>query len=149
MVGKMKSGKEVYDMKKITIIVALAGIGLAGVGCACRKVQRYGMVLGLKEEKIEQYKKLHAAVWPGVLKTIKDCNIRNYSIYLHEIEPGKHYLFAYFEYTGDDFKADMEKMAADPVTQKWWELCEPCQIPLTNRKQGEWWAGMEEVFHTD
>lgn len=147
--SKMKSGKEVYDMKKITIIVALAGISLAGVGCACRQVQRYGMVLGLKEEKIEQYKRLHAAVWPGVLKTIKDCNIRNYSIYLHEIEPGKHYLFAYFEYTGDDFKADMQKMAADPVTQKWWELCEPCQIPLENRKEGEWWASMEEVFHTD
>ena len=146
---RMKSGKEVYNMKKITIIVALAGIGLAGVGCARQKVQRYGMVLGLKEEKIDEYKKLHAAVWPGVLKTIKDCNIRNYSIYLHEIEPGKHYLFAYFEYTGDDFKADMEKMAADPVTQKWWELCEPCQIPLENRKEGEWWASMEEVFHTD
>jgi L-rhamnose mutarotase len=146
---RMKSGKEVYNMKKITIIVALAGIGLMSVGCACQKVQRYGMVLGLKEEKISEYKKLHAAVWPGVLKTIKDCNIRNYSIYLHEIEPGKHYLFAYFEYTGDDFKADMEKMAADPVTQKWWELCEPCQIPLENRKEGEWWASMEEVFHTD
>lgn len=146
---RMNSGKEVYNMKKITIIVALAGIGLAGVGCAHQKVQRYGMVLGLKEDKISEYKRLHAAVWLGVLRTIKDCNIRNYSIYLHEIEPGKHYLFAYFEYTGEDFKADMEKMAADPVTQKWWELCEPCQIPLENRKEGEWWASMEEVFHTD
>jgi len=136
-------------MKKFMLIVMLSGIALSGVGCIQQKVQRYGMVIGVREEKLAEYKELHAAVWPGVLKTIKECNIRNYSIYLHELEEGKYYLFGYFEYTGDDFKADMEKMAADPVTQKWWELCEPCQIPLSNRKEGEWWASMEEVFHLD
>jgi L-rhamnose mutarotase len=41
----------------------------------------------------------------------------------------------------------MEKMAADSVTQKWWSVCEPCQIPLKNRAEGEWWMTMEEVFH--
>jgi len=136
-------------MKKLILVVVLVTIGTVGMGCAQQGVQRYGMVLGLKAEKMDEYKSLHAAVWPGVLKTIKECNIRNYSIYLHEIESGKHYLFGYFEYTGEDFKADMAKMAADPVTQKWWELCEPCQIPLSNRKEGEWWTSMEEVFHTD
>jgi L-rhamnose mutarotase len=141
--------KEIRDMKKLILVVVLVTIGIVGIGCTQQDIQRYGMVLGLKAEKMDEYKRLHAAVWPGVLKTIKDCNIRNYSIYLHEIEPGKHYLFAYFEYTGDDFKADMAKMAADPVTQKWWELCEPCQILWPNRKEGEWWASMEEVFHTD
>ena len=113
------------------------------------KVQRYGMVIGLKPDKIEYYKKLHAAVWPGVLKQIKECHIRNYSIYLKEIEPGKFYLFSYFEYTGTDFQADMAKMAADPTTQRWWAECEPCQKPLTNRAEGEWWSLMEEVFHYD
>jgi len=112
-------------------------------------MKRYGMVIGLKPEKIEEYKKLHAEVWPGVLKTIRECNIRNYSIFLGELEEGKYYLFAYFEYVGDDFKADMQKMAADPVTQKWWKLTDPCQIPLPTRAEGEWWTNMEEVFHTD
>jgi L-rhamnose mutarotase len=36
-------------------------------------------------------------------------------------------LFAYFEYIGDDFAADMVKMAADPVTQDWWAIMEPMQ----------------------
>jgi L-rhamnose mutarotase len=58
-------------------------------------------------------------------------------------------LFSYFEYVGRDFSADMAKMAADPVTQQWWELCIPCQKPLADRKDGEWWASMEEVFHQD
>ncbi len=136
-------------MKKLALIITLAAFVSAGAGCAQQQAQRYGMVIGVREEKLDEYKKLHAAVWPGVLKTIKDCNIRNYSIYLHQLDDGKYYLFGYFEYFGEDFKADMAKMAADPVTQKWWELCEPCQIPLSNREEGQWWSNMEEVFHLD
>jgi L-rhamnose mutarotase len=110
---------------------------------------RYGSVIGLRAEKLEEYKKLHAAVWPSILKMITACNIRNYSIYLHKLDEGNYYLFSYFEYVGDDFKADMAKMAADPETKRWWTFCEPCQKPLANRKPGEWWATMEEVFHED
>src|SRR5438477_3914464 len=87
---------------------------------APKKVQRYGSVIGLRAEKIEEYKKLHAAVWPDVLRVIKECHIQNYSIYLRKLDDGNYYLFSYFEYTGDDFKADMAKMAADATTQKWW-----------------------------
>jgi L-rhamnose mutarotase len=112
-------------------------------------VQRYGMIIGLKPEKIAYYKELHAATWPGVLKMIRECNIRNYSIYLKEVEPGKFYLFSYFEYTGNDFEADMAKMAADPTTQKWWKETNPCQFPIATHGPKEWWSRMEEVFHTD
>ena len=107
-------------------------------------MKRYGMVIGIQPEKIEEYKELHAAVWPDVLKMINACNIRNYSIYLKD-----NFLFSYFEYVGEDFDADMAKMAADPTTQKWWDVCEPCQKPLGSRNEGEWWANMEEVFHLD
>lgn len=109
-------------------------------------MQRMGMVIGLKPEKIAEYKKLHADVWPGVLSKIKDCNISNYTIFLREPE---NLLFGYWEYRGDDFEADAAKMAADPETQRWWDVCMPCQAPLETRKQGEWWAMMEDVFHLD
>lgn len=113
------------------------------------KVQRFGMVIGIKPETIEYYKKLHAAVWPGVLKKIKECNIRNYSIYLKEVKKGKFYLFSYLEYTGHDYQADMAKMAADPTTQKWWKETDPCQIPIPTCGPREFWSSMEEVFHLD
>ncbi|HEU6447565.1 MAG TPA: L-rhamnose mutarotase [Verrucomicrobiae bacterium] len=113
----------------------------------CQK--RYGSIIGLREEKLAEYKKLHAAVWPGVLKTIRQCHIKNFSIYERQIEAGHHYLFSYFEYTGKNFSADMAKMAADPVTRKWWSVCMPCQQPLPDRAPQEWWANMEEVFHCD
>src|SRR5258708_3045311 len=112
-------------------------------------MNRYGMIIGLHPEKLEEYKRLHAAVWPDVLKMIRQCSIQTYSIYLRKLPDGHYYLFSYFEYTGHDFAADMAKMAADPTTQRWWSVCIPCQNPLPDRAQGEWWATMEEVFHMD
>ena len=92
---------------------------------------RYGMLTGLKAEQVERYKKLHAAVWPGVLKTIKECKIQNYSIFLKDTGRQQYFLFGYFEYTGDDYEADMAKMAADPTTQEW---CAPLQtVPAAAR----------------
>ncbi|WP_417248281.1 L-rhamnose mutarotase [Celeribacter sp.] len=109
-------------------------------------MQRHGQVIGVGAEAISEYKRLHADVWPQVLEMITACNIRNYSIFLKEPE---NLMFAYFEYVGEDFEADMAKMAADPVTQKWWDVCMPLQRPFDTRAEGEWWAEMEEVFHRD
>jgi L-rhamnose mutarotase len=112
-------------------------------------VQRYGSVIGLRSEKLDEYKRLHVAVWPEVARMIRACNIRNYSIFLRKLDDGSHYLFSYFEYVGSDFRSDMARMAADPDTQRWWKLTDPCQRPLANLRDGEWWAPMEEVFHQD
>lgn len=107
-------------------------------------MKRFGMIIGVKPEKLEEYKKLHADVWPEVLAMIQACNIRNYSIFYKD-----NMLYSYYEYIGNDYEKDMQQMAADPVTQEWWKLCDPCQQPVENRQEGEWWAAMEEVFHVD
>jgi L-rhamnose mutarotase len=107
-------------------------------------MKRYGKVIKVKPEKLDEYKRLHADAWPEVLKMIRECHIRNYSIYFKD-----GYLFSYYEYIGDDHDADMKKMAADSKTQEWWKHTDPCQEPLPTCKDGEWWAQMEEVFHTD
>lgn len=107
-------------------------------------MKRFGMVIGLRPEAEKAYREHHAAVWPEVLATIGHCNIRNYSIYLKD-----GMLYSYFEYHGTDYNADMAKMAADPATQRWWAIMNPMQEPVATRREGEWWAGMEEVFHLD
>ena len=112
------------------------------------KVTRIGQVIGLRPEKKDYYIELHANTWPTVLKRIRESNIRNYSIYLAELE-GKLYLFSYFEYVGDDFEGDMAKIAADPETQRWWKETDPCQIRLPGTPDGKWWMPIPEVFHTD
>ena len=43
-------------------------------------MKRYGMITGLRAEKLEEYKRLHATVWPDVLRRIKQSHIQNYSI---------------------------------------------------------------------
>lgn len=109
-------------------------------------MKRYGAVIGLKPEAIAEYKRVHAAVWPDVLKQIKASRISNYSIFLREPE---NLLFAYYEYAGDDHDADMAAMARDPTTQKWWDVCMPMQAPLASKSEAEWWASTDEVFHID
>ena len=107
-------------------------------------MKRLGMTLRLKPGVADSYKKYHEAVWPEVLDMIRQCNIRNYSIYLKD-----GVLFSYFEYHGRDMQSDWAKMAAHKKTQEWWEIMQRMQEPVPNRKQGEWWAEMGEVFHMD
>lgn len=107
-------------------------------------MKRYGKVIKVKPEKFDEYKKLHQAVWPQVQALMKECNYTNYSIYHKD-----YYLFCYFEYTGEDFEADTNKILESKINKKWHDICMPCQQPLTTRKDGEWWADMEELFHLD
>src|ERR1700748_1640746 len=107
-------------------------------------MKRYGTVIQLRPEHEEAYRIAHSAVPPDGLRTIRECNIKNYSIYLRNSV-----LFGYFEYAGSDFSADMARMAADPATQQWWKSVQPMQEPFPDRAEGEWWSTMDEVFHLD
>ncbi len=107
-------------------------------------MRRFGQIIKVRPDRIADYERIHAEVWPEVLATIHACNMRNYSIFRHGT-----WLFAYFEYIGDDFAADMRKMADDPKTQEWWTHTDAMQEPVEDRAAGEWWSNMKEVFHTD
>lgn len=116
---------------------------------AQNKSIRFGMVTGVKPEKLDYYKKLHAHPWPEVMKKIKECSIKNYSIYLQKIGD-KYFLFSYFEYAGNDFDSDMKKMAEDTATQRWWKETDPCQLPLPDAlAKKQVWTSMDEVFHAE
>ena len=133
-------------MKFHLMMIPLVGLLIAS--CATAPPKRYAMVTGLKPEKEQYYRELHAKPWPSVMAKIEESNIREFSIHRVEIG-GRPYLFAYFEYVGDDFDADMAKMAADPETQRWWKETDPCQRPLPEAaKKGEIWTMAEEVFYT-
>jgi len=107
-------------------------------------MKRIASVIGVKPDGIAEYERLHAEVWPAVVAQLADSNITNYSIYrFGEL------LFSYFEYTGDDFDADMAAMAADQSTQDWWAVCMPLQVPFDDRAEGEWWKEIPEIFHLD
>ena len=105
-------------------------------------MRRFGQMIKIKPEGLEEYKKWHANPLPGVNEIIKECNIQNYSIYSRG-----DYLFAYMEYVGEDYEGDMAKMSASPITQQWWDLVKPLMQPLDDRKDGEFWSDMEEIYY--
>jgi L-rhamnose mutarotase len=107
-------------------------------------MRRFGQVIRVRPDQIDAYERLHAEPWPGVNAAIETANIRNYSIYRHG-----ELLFAYFEYVGEDFEADMKAMAADPVVQEWWARTDAMQEPFPERMAGDWWLTIPEIFHTD
>ncbi|MEY9910285.1 L-rhamnose mutarotase [Catenulispora sp. MAP12-49] len=105
-------------------------------------MQRIAQVARLVPERREEYLALHREVWPGVEAALRAAHIRNYSIFLHG-----DMLFAYYEYHGEDFAADLETIKADPETQRWWTFTDPCQIPRPESADGSRWADLPEIWH--
>jgi L-rhamnose mutarotase len=127
---------------------------LLGAVCVCvgalyaktenSRVERVGMVIGMKTDQISAYEALHAASNPGVRDLLEKYHMHNFSIYMRQLDDGKYYLFGYYEYTGTDYKADMEKLGAEPRNQKWLSVTGPMQVPLPGEQS---WAMMKEVYH--
>ena len=44
--------------------------------------RRYCFELHVKPERIDEYKERHAAVWPDMLRALKDTGWHNYSLFM-------------------------------------------------------------------
>jgi L-rhamnose mutarotase len=104
-------------------------------------MERVAQVIRVRPEHLDEYRDLHRDVPDAVLDTLRRCHIANYSIHLLGDR-----LFSYFEYHGDDLRADVARMTADEATQEWWKLTDPCQEPVEEAGPGDWWTPMEQVF---
>jgi L-rhamnose mutarotase len=112
-------------------------------------VKYYASMVELKPGMEEKYRQLHSNVWPEVRAAIRKANIRDYNIYVVELD-GRKYLVSHFEYIGNDPSADFASMANDPTTRdKWWPLTNACQIPLPGTPPGQQWKPLEQVMHLD
>lgn len=106
-------------------------------------IKRVGMVIKLRKDMIEEYKRLHSDDNKGVRDLLTKYNLRNFSIFLHQLEDGNYYEFGYYEYIGNNFPGDMSKLACEPRNKAWLEVCDPMQIALEGH---EGWAEMEQVY---
>jgi L-rhamnose mutarotase len=104
-------------------------------------MKRIGMVIGLRDDKADEYKALHAG--PGVRELLSQANIRNFNIFLQRLPDGRLYEFGYYEYVGENYGADMAWLAAQPRNIEWLQLCDPMQVPLPGQAG---WTEMEQVF---
>lgn len=108
-------------------------------------VRRFASVIELPAEHEAEYRRLHRAVWPGVVAAMRRHGITRMSIHLF----GRT-LYSFREYEGEDFEQDMAAMGREPIVREWLAVCKPLQRPLPEAlERGEWWLEIEEVFDLD
>jgi L-rhamnose mutarotase len=108
--------------------------------------KRIGMLIGIKPEQIDAYKQLHAAANPGVRDLLEKAHIKNFSIFIRQLDDGKPYLFGYYEYSGDNYEEDTARFSAERRNQDWLRITDAMQVPLRGERS---WSIMEEVYHND
>ncbi len=107
-------------------------------------MKKYCLTLDLKNdpELIRQYEDHHRAVWPEIIKSIKDSGIENMEIY----RLGNR-LFMIME-VNDDFSFEKKDKAdrENPKVQEWEDLMWKYQHPLPTAREGEKWMLMDKIF---
>jgi L-rhamnose mutarotase len=144
IIGTLSKGDG--EMKKIVLIVFFGGVALLSIAVYSQQSQpkRVGMIIGIKPDKISAYEALHAASNQGVRDLLDKYHMNNFSIYIQKMDESHYYLFAYYEYTGNDYKKDMDTMAKEPRNIKWLSVTDAMQIPFPGQTS---WTKMQEVFH--
>lgn len=106
--------------------------------------KRYCLALDLKDDPalIEAYEAHHRAVWPGILKSIKEAGVEHLEIYRVANR-----LFMIME-VNDRFSFEKKQAAdaANPAVQEWETLMGRYQQALPGATPGEKWLLMEKIF---
>ena len=110
---------------------------------AHQEVKRVGMVIKIKPDRLEEYLAVHSDSEPGVRDLLAKYNLRNFSIFMTQLEDSSYYEFGYYEYWGSDFESDMKLLEAEPRNKLWLELCDPMQIPLEGEIS---WKVMKRIY---
>ena len=97
-------------------------------------------------EVIERYKAYHREVWPEVISGLRSIGVARMKIFLLGTR-----MFMYLEVPDDfDLATDFQAYTdSSPRAKEWDELMRNFQSQVPEAKEGEWWAGMEEVFDID
>lgn len=107
---------------------------------------RYCFALDLKDQPglIDQYRAWHApgAVWPEVIRSIRQAGIRDMEIYL----TGNRLFMIMETEAGFDPQRKAATDAADARVQDWEELMWQFQQALPWARPGEKWVPMEKIF---
>ncbi len=105
---------------------------------------RVGFLLKVKEERIEEYRKHHEAVWPEMLEALRQAGWHNYSLFMKEDGT----LFGYFE-TPESFQAALDGMSTEEINTKWQDFMAPYFESPDGAHADEIMVELEEVFHLD
>ncbi|MCW5981595.1 MAG: L-rhamnose mutarotase [Bryobacteraceae bacterium] len=106
-------------------------------------MERVCFLLKVKNDRLEEYKERHQAVWPEMLDALRETGWRNYSLFLRD----DGLLVGYLETA--DFQQARDAMAARDVNARWQREMAPFFEELEGRRPDEGLLRLEEVFHLD
>lgn len=104
-------------------------------------MERVCFLLKVRPERLDEYKRRHASVWPEMLDALRETGWGNYSLFLR---PGG-LLVGYFE--TPDLQRALAGMAARDVNARWQRDMAPFFEDLGDRRPDEGFERLEEVFH--
>jgi L-rhamnose mutarotase len=107
-------------------------------------MKRIAFLLKVKENKIEEYKEHHKAVWPEMLEALRRTGWHNYSLFIRD----DGLLFGYFE-TPDSFQAALDGMAEEEINARWQDFMASYFEGLSGDHADQSMLELEEVFHLD
>ncbi len=105
-------------------------------------MQRVAFILKVKQDRLEEYKRRHAAVWPEMLQALSETGWHNYSLFMRP----DGLLFGYLETA--DFERAKAEMAKRDVNARWQAEMAPFFESITGRPD-EAMQPLDEVFHLD
>jgi L-rhamnose mutarotase len=108
-----------------------------------REYMRTCFLLKVRKEKVAEYKKRHAAVWPEMVAALERTGWKNYSIFLRP----DGLLVGYVE--SDDFEQASAAMKEEPVNERWQKEMVPFFESLDGGGADDNMFPLEEVFHLD
>lgn len=106
-------------------------------------MQRVCFLLKVRQDRLEEYTRRHADVWPEMLEALRRTGWTNYSLFLRE----DGLLVGYFE--TPDLQAALDGMAATDVNARWQADMAPFFESLDGRRPDEAFLQLSEVFHLD
>lgn len=107
-------------------------------------MKRIGFVLKVREDRIDEYKEHHQAVWSEMLDALRRTGWHNYSLFMGD----DGLLFGYFE-TPESFQSALDGMAQEEINAKWQEFMAPYFEGLGGAHADQSMMELEEVFHLD
>jgi len=106
-------------------------------------VKRYCFLLQVRPDRLAEYRRRHAEVWPEMLAALRDTGWHNYSLHLRD----DGLLVGYVE--SDDLQAAQQAMAATDVNTRWQAEMAPFFTGMADRRPDEGFLLLEEIFHLE
>ena len=105
-------------------------------------MERVCFLLQVRPERLAEYLRVHADVWPEMLEALSAAGWRNYSLFLRRSDG---LVVGYLE--TDDFAAAQAAMAGTDVNERWQAGMAPYFQDLAGQRPDEGLVRLEEYFH--